>query len=139
MIKKHFYVVSGTYEEYSTYKRNRQPQEPETLFLYVHDFTILLGLDEIDGCFYGTYESRKDIDVIKSRINIIKNKQPVSITSVANGTSYQDFGTITASNFHTAGFTTSPFQEIHKRLEDLEKKIADLTSKNTTGPAGFSL
>ena len=67
------YVVAGNYDEYKAYVK-RKPRI-EFYYKYVSSIDTLRGLSEIDGFYYGSYESRSDINEIKTAINIIKARK----------------------------------------------------------------
>lgn len=134
---KYFYVVAGTYTEYHHYVKERQsrPDFDGTQFAYVFDVSNLYGLTEIEGCFYGSYEKRKDYQQIKTQIETIKYLKELqktqtitTISSGTNGIAAQSFGTITNSSITVT-------EDLYRKIAELEKRIDELTSKNTPGPA----
>jgi len=64
------YIVAGNYNEYQAYVK-RKPRI-ECYYKYVATANTLRGLSSIDGFYIGSYESRPDIEEIKSAIAIIK-------------------------------------------------------------------
>jgi hypothetical protein len=70
------YVVAGNYNEYQAYVK-RKPRI-EYYYKYVSSVDTIRGLSSIEGCFIGSYASRKDIEDIKTLIIIIKSKQQIN-------------------------------------------------------------
>ena len=67
------YVVAGNYGEYKAYIKHKP--RIEFYYRYVDSIDILRGLSDIDGFYYGTYESRHDINEIRAAIAIIKARK----------------------------------------------------------------
>ena len=65
-----FYVVSGTLQEFLIYEasKRKDPTSRDKVFVYVQNADMLRGLKNIQGCYYGTYEDRDDIEAIRSII-----------------------------------------------------------------------
>lgn len=71
------FVVSGTYQQYTNYVKDRLAQQrPEdsginsTDFKYVMNADTLKGLHPVHGVYIGTWESRGDIEDIKLQIRV---------------------------------------------------------------------
>lgn len=138
----YFYVVAGTHNEFLEYTKNKIDDK---FYIYVSGVDKLRGLSEIEGCFYGSYKSRKDIQDIETQIKIIKSKRLFSgsngttISTVAVGPAVT-VGAVGSSINGSALTTTSiqAIQELKNRIDQLEKQVQDLYSKNNPGPADFS-
>lgn len=134
-----FYVVAGNYNEFLEYSKSKKDNN---FYSYVRSREDLLGLNDIKGFFIGSYKQRKDIEEIKNKISEIKAKKSIAnsivgsvIATGANGISGSNFAVSSGSITST---TISGIDELKKRIDDLEKQVKDLYSKNNPGPADFS-
>lgn len=141
-MSKDFYVVAGTHNEFLEYTKNKIDDK---FYIYVSGVDKLRGLSEIEGCFYGSYKSRKDIQDIETQIKIIKSKRLFSgsngttISTVAVGPAVTVGAAVsTISGSSLTATSIQAIQELKNRIDQLEKQVQDLYSKNNPGPADFS-
>ena len=73
MSKDTKYIVAGNWNEFTNYTRNRVGDD--TMYIYFSGINIIRGLSDISGVFIGTFQSRPDIEEIKSQIQIIKSRK----------------------------------------------------------------
>jgi hypothetical protein len=67
-----YYIVAGNYGEFCSFtERNRHTG---LFYRYVDNYNTIVGLSEIKGFYVGTWRTRPDIDLIQSRIAVIKSK-----------------------------------------------------------------
>lgn len=142
-----FYVVAGTHAEFLEYTRNKIDDK---FYIYVSGVDKLRGLSEIEGCFYGSYKSRKDLAQIELQIKLIKSKQlyagtngtTISTVAVTPAVTVGATGSIgvvgsTISGTSLTSISIQAIQELKNRIDQLEKQVQDLYSKNNPGPAVF--
>ena len=66
------YVVAGTYAQYGAWlqRKGHNPQH----YVYVSSVDVIRGLSTIHGLYIGTWKERKDIEEIKTSIEMIKSR-----------------------------------------------------------------
>lgn len=131
------YIVAGNYNEYQAYVK-RKPRI-ECYYKYVAGPLTLRGLSDIDGFYIGSYESRPDIEEIKSAIAIIKAKQKTDrVTSVEfdwdrwkNSTGFvaQEVGPDIASIIN-GGDVSGYIDRIEEAKRILEKELDEYDARN---------
>ena len=65
------YVVAGNNSEYLELVKMK-PAEDRHRYVFVNNLDKIRGLSKIEGVYYGTYASRKDIEEIQVMIKAIK-------------------------------------------------------------------
>ena len=70
------YVVAGNWNEFINYTKNRF--DDDTMYIYVNNVDVMRGLNKISGVFIGTFNTRPDIEEIKSMIQNIKTRNIIT-------------------------------------------------------------
>lgn len=72
-----FYVVAGSYTEFLGFilQKRQDPENKIKSYIFVDDPSRLRGISNIKGFYYGTFESRKDLEQIKTIIAASKVKK----------------------------------------------------------------
>ena len=68
-----YYIVAGSYGEFLRFTERNS--HTGLFYQYVETYNTIMGLDDIKGFYVGTWHTRPDIDLIQSRIAIIKSKK----------------------------------------------------------------
>lgn len=130
------FIISGTYDEYNNYLREKQLDKRE--WVYVYDKDILRGRKEVHGKFIGTYTTRKDLQEIVDTIRMINNipssvcvlpqeaqaiSDYISFNATVPVSATQKYGTAVtnAASSSSVGFAA---QEVQKILPEIVKQLS---------------
>lgn len=80
-VRKKKFIVSGTYAEYSAWIQKKGFDKHE--YIYVGGEHTLIGHENIEGFYIGTYYNREDLEAIRQRINLSKRS---IVTGIVTGT-----------------------------------------------------
>lgn len=70
--QRYIYIVAGNNAEFMELVKSK-PSEERWRYRYVSGVDVIRGLSSIEGVFYGSWRSRKDIEGIRMQIKIIKS------------------------------------------------------------------
>lgn len=105
-VRKKKFIVSGTYAEYSAWIQKKGFDKHE--YIYVGGEHTLIGHENIEGFYIGTYYNREDLEDIRQRINLSKR-------SIVTGT----IGVTGSSGWVQSDIRIEIRKNLHNAITDL--------------------